>query len=76
MPPLHELDPIHFEFLSQMQAGGSFGEALEHQDHRRAMPADALKKGVGEQIVDGSALSAAIIHHGSAMAVVRLLPSG
>ena len=34
MPPRHELDPVHFEFLGQMQTGSSFRKALEH--HRLA----------------------------------------
>jgi hypothetical protein len=34
MPPLHQLDTIAMQFLRQMLAGYSFGEALQHQDNR------------------------------------------
>ena len=74
MPPLHQLDTIYFQLLRQMQAGRSFDKALEHQDHEAAGPANAFEDGVSEQIVDRSTDVAAIIHHWSAMAVMRLLP--
>jgi hypothetical protein len=74
MSPLHQLDPIDFQFLCQMLARRSFEKALEHQDHNRARPADPFEHGVGKHIIDRSTDRAARVHHRSAMSVMGLLP--
>jgi len=73
MSPLHQLDAIDFQFLGQVQAGRSFDKALEHQDDGRTGPANALEHGIREEVIDRSTGMAAIIHHWSAMPVMRLL---